>query len=249
MQNNEWGADDGQCVTPTGQGFSIDSGDHSKPDGPASYPSIMSGCWMQTCTEGTALPAPIRDLPPITSSIAATTAPSGRYNLAYDIWADPTPRRDGQNIGMELMIWLRENGGIAPIGDKQGTATIGGANWDVWKGTTGGANVISYVRQGYVDAANDLPITDFVDDAVRQGSAQPGWFLTNLQAGFEPWEGGPGLALDRFSVTYGGASTADTDTAPASGVAVPGFAPLALGLLRRRRPATSVRPSSTAPGR
>ena len=106
---------------------------------------------------------------------------------------------------MELMVWLKETGGIKPIGQQSGTATIGGATWDVWKGTNGGVNVISYVRQGFVDQADDLPITDFVQDAVAQGSVQATDFLTNIQAGFEPWTGGPGMSLTRFDVTYGGA--------------------------------------------
>lgn len=200
VQNNEWGADDGQCITATTQGFTVDSGDHSKNDAPASYPSIMSGCWMGTCTEGTTLPRRISDLGPISSSIAGEIPTGTKSNLAYDIWADSTPKKNGHNDAVELMIWLKETGGIKPIGQQTGTATIGGATWDVWKGENGGVNVISYVRQGYVDAADDLPLTDFVNDAVAQGSVKSTDFLTNIQAGFEPWTGGPGMALTRFDV-------------------------------------------------
>ncbi|HEY2222885.1 GH12 family glycosyl hydrolase domain-containing protein [Actinomycetospora sp.] len=204
VQNNEWGASDGQCVTATTQGFTVNSGEHAKNDAPASYPSIMSGCWMGTCTQGTTLPTRISDLGPISSSIAGAIPAGTKSNLAYDVWADSTPKKNGHNDAMELMIWLKETGGIKPIGQQSGTATIGGATWEVWKGTNGGVNVISYVRQGYVDQANDLPITDFVKDAVAQGSVQATDFLTNIQAGFEPWTGGPGMALSRFEVGYGG---------------------------------------------
>ena len=203
VQNNEWGADDGQCITTTGAGFTVASGDHVKGDGPAAYPSIMSGCWMGTCTAGTMLPAKVGELGPITSSISATLPGGTRTNLAYDIWADSTPRRTGQNDALELMIWLREDGGVDPIGARSGTATIGGATWDVWKGDNGGVAVISYVRRGYVATARDLPISAFVADAVKQGVVSPAAYLTNIQAGFEPWTGGPGLAVDDFSVAYG----------------------------------------------
>lgn len=206
VQNNEWGASDGQCVTATVAGFTVDSGNHSKNDAPAAYPSIMSGCWMGTCTEGTTLPARIGGLGPITSSIAATLPAGTKTNLAYDIWADSTPKKTGQNDTLELMIWLREDGGIDPIGQKSGTATIGGAAWDVWTGENGGVAVISYVRQGYVDSADALPITAFVSDAVKQGVVSADAYLTNIQAGFEPWTGGPGLSVDDFSVEYGGAA-------------------------------------------
>ncbi|WP_433802059.1 GH12 family glycosyl hydrolase domain-containing protein [Actinomycetospora sp. CA-084318] len=204
VQNNEWGAADGQCITATTQGFTVDSGDHDKDDAPASYPSIMSGCWMGTCTEGTTLPHRISELGPISSSVAGEIPAGTTSNLAYDLWADSTPRKDGHNDAVELMIWLKETGGIKPIGQQAGTASIGGATWDVWKGENGGVPVISYVRQGYVDRADDLPLTDFVNDAVEQGSVQATDFLTNIQAGFEPWTGGPGMALTRFDVIYGG---------------------------------------------
>ncbi|WP_018332474.1 GH12 family glycosyl hydrolase domain-containing protein [Actinomycetospora chiangmaiensis] len=200
VQNNEWGAADGQCITATTRGFTVDSGVHDKNDAPASYPSIMSGCWMGTCTEGTTLPRRISDLGPISSSIAGEIPAGTTSNLAYDIWADHTPRRNGHNDAVELMIWLKETGGIKPIGQQSGTATLGGATWDVWTGQNGGVNVISYVRQGYVDSADDLPLTDFVQDAVARGSVEATDFLTNIQAGFEPWTGGPGLALTRFEV-------------------------------------------------
>ncbi len=195
-------------MTPTIQGFTVDSGDHAKKDAPAAYPSIMSGCWMGTCTRGTTLPTRIDALGPISSSIAGTIPPGTTSNLAYDLWADSTPRKTGHNDALELMIWLEATGGITPIGQQSGTATIGGATWDVWKGTNGGVNVLSYVRRGAVDRAHALPLTDFVKDAVSQGSVRPTDFLTNIQAGFEPWTGGPGMALTRFDVTYGGAAPA-----------------------------------------
>lgn len=208
VQNNEWGASDGQCVTTNGgPGFSVDSGNHNKNDAPAAYPSIMSGCWMGTCTKGTTLPTQIGQLGPLSSSIAGQIPAGTKSNLAYDIWADSTPKKNGHNDKLELMIWLKETGGIKPIGDKAGQVAIGGANWDVWKGTNGGVNVISYLRQGYVDSADNLPLTDFVKDAVKQGVVSDADFLTNVQAGFEPWTGGPGLQLTRFDVTNGQSAT------------------------------------------
>jgi hypothetical protein len=81
VQNNEWGAS-GQCVTAQRQGFTVESGDHTKSDTPAAYPSIVSGCWMGTCTRGTPLPARIGDLGPITSSIAGTIPQGTTSNLA-----------------------------------------------------------------------------------------------------------------------------------------------------------------------
>ena len=164
----------------------------------------MWGCNHGNCTRGTPFPRPISDLGDVRSSWAVTVPDNGRYNASYDIWLDPTARRDGDNTGAELMIWLVRAGGIDPIGDKSGTANLAGATWDVYQGDNNGVPVISYVRQQSVRQVVDLPITDFVRDAGRQGVVQPGWFLTNLQAGFEPWVGGNGLSTDAFNATRNG---------------------------------------------
>ncbi len=241
VQNNEWGASDGQCVTATGDGFTVDKGDHHSSGTPAAYPSIMSGCWMGTCTTGTTLPKQISQLAPISSSIAATVPAAAKTNLAYDIWADSTPKKNGGNDAMELMIWLKQNGGIAPVGTKSATASIGGATWDVWKGTNGGVNVISYVRQGYVDQAAGLPITDFVKNAVAQGAVKDTDYLTNIQAGFEPWVGGPGLKLNSFSVNYDGPSA----PAAAGTLAPTAGSPTATSTPPTTTPSTTDTPSTT----
>ena len=200
VQNNEWGANDGQCVTATAGGFTVDAGVHRRDDQPAAYPSIVSGCWMRTCTRGTPLPTRVDGLGPLTSSISARIPPGVRTNLAYDLWMDPTPRRDGHNTGAELMIWLDERGGIRPIGAPRATVPLAGGTWEVWTGENQGVPVISYVRRGYLTRADRLPLTDFVRDAVSRRVVRGDWFLTNVQAGFEIWAGGPGTALDSFSV-------------------------------------------------
>lgn len=203
VQNDAWGASTPQCTTAFDTGFSVQA-DHDKDSGPAAYPSIVWGCNHGTCTRGTPFPRPLSDLGDVRSSWAVSVPDGGRYNASYDIWLDPTPRRDGDNTGAELMIWLVRAGGIDPIGSKAGTANLAGAAWDVYEGQNNGVPVISYVRQQSVRQVLDLPITDFVRDAIRQGVVQPQWYLTNLQAGFEPWVGGTGLSTDAFNATRNG---------------------------------------------
>jgi hypothetical protein len=38
----------------------------------------------------------------------------------------------------------------------------------------------------------------FIRRAERHGWIQPAWWLENIEAGFEPWQGGAGLATDWF---------------------------------------------------
>jgi len=47
----------------------------------------------------------------------------------------------------------------------------------------------------------DLPLSSFFADAVTRGVVRPDWYLTSVQAGFEPWTGGAGMATTAFSVT------------------------------------------------
>jgi len=47
----------------------------------------------------------------------------------------------------------------------------------------------------------DLPLSSFFADAVTRGVVRPDWYLTSVQAGFEPWTGGAGMATTAFSGT------------------------------------------------
>lgn len=218
VQNNNWGSEGvQQCISATTSGFSITSGSMNKPTNgaPGSYPSIFTGCHYNNCSANSPFPARFSSLGPITSTATITTAP-GEWDAAYDIWFDPTNRRDGQNTGAEIMVWVNHQGRPQPAGSKVGTATLEGATWDVWierfGGTgSGGWNVISYVRQQPVTSFSGS-LSAFARDAatrrdgrcVPQGTClDPNWYLTSVQFGFEPWVGGPGLATSGFSVTTG----------------------------------------------
>src|SRR6266487_3195993 len=67
----------------------------------------------------------------------------------------------------------------------------------------------SYVRTSATSSAR-FPVATFFNDAVHRGFAQTSWFLTSIQAGFEPWQGGVGLAVNAFTVT----TTASSPAAP-----------------------------------
>lgn len=123
---------------------------------------------------------------------------SGVYDASYGIWFDPTARTNGQNTGAELMVWLNHTGSVQPVGSKVGTVSLAGGAWDVWSGNSGW-NVVSYVRSSPIS----FPVRTFYDDMVRRGYAQRSWYITSVQAGFEPWVGGAGLAVNNFSYSIG----------------------------------------------
>ena len=203
VQNNRWGADTAQCLSVTASGFRVTRADHAKATNgpPASYPSIYYGWHYGHASPGTVLPLPVTDpaVAALRTSVSYTFVSGATYDAAYDIWLDPTPRTDGQNTGAEIMVWSNRQGSIQPIGTQVGTVTLLGTTWEVWFGDVGW-NVVSYVRSTPAPTLS-FGVMTFVDDAVARGHAQRSWYLTSLQAGFEPWIGGAGLGVDDFSVT------------------------------------------------
>ncbi|MEG8278713.1 GH12 family glycosyl hydrolase domain-containing protein [Streptomyces sp. AHA2] len=201
VQNNRWGTSAPQCVTATDTGFRLTQADGSVPTNgaPKSYPSVFNGCHYTNCSPGTSLPAQLSTISSAPSSISYGYVSGAVYNASYDIWLDPTPRTDGVNR-TEIMIWFNRVGPIQPIGSQVGTASVSGRSWEVWTGSNGSNDVISFVAPSAISSWS-FDVMDFVDQAVARGLAQSNWYLTSVQAGFEPWQNGAGLAVNSFSST------------------------------------------------
>jgi hypothetical protein len=214
VMNNRWGTSAQQCINVTSSGFAITSqqGVGSTSGAPVSYPAIFLGCHYTNCSPGTNLPMQVSAISSATSSISYNYVSGATYDAAYDIWLDPTPRRDGNNA-MEIMIWFNRQGSIQPIGSVVGNTTIGGRTWQVWQGSNGSNNVISYVAPSPITSWS-FSVLDFINDVKNRGAITSAWYLTSIQAGFEPWIGGTGLAVTNFSasVNGGGGTTPPTTT-------------------------------------
>ncbi|MFD4033803.1 cellulose binding domain-containing protein [Streptomyces sp. NPDC058637] len=211
IQNNRWGTSAPQCVTATDSGFRVTQADGSVPTNgaPKSYPSVFNGCHYTNCSPGTNLPAQVSGIASAPSSISYGYVGDAVYNASYDIWLDPTPKKDG--VGRtEIMIWFNKVGPIQPIGSQVGTTSVGGRTWQVWTGCNGSNDVISFVAPSAV-AGWSFDVMDFVRNTVSRGMAQNNWYLTSVQAGFEPWQNGAGLAVNSFSsaVNLGTPGTGD----------------------------------------
>jgi hypothetical protein len=206
VQTNEWNSTQSQCISVRDTAFAVTEAHFALPSAgpPASYPSIYKGCHWGNCTSASRLPVQVSALPAVPSHWAVTSSPSGAYDIAYDLWFNSTPTTSGQPNGTELMIWLNHRGGVQPAGSQIGTVTIAGAAWDVWKGSMPGWIYIAYVRQAPADSV-DLDLRDFTRDAVARGTINPAHYLIDIEAGFEIWQGGAGLATSAFSATVGGA--------------------------------------------
>ncbi len=136
------------------------------------------------------------------------------FNATYDIWFANAIPTATYNDGIDgfVMIWLRDPSGKQPIGSKQGTATVAGKSWDVWKGPRGAgpmgsqsnAPVVSFVNPVENDDSRaqnftNVNIKEFMTAAASYGISSS-MYLTDVFAGFEIWSGGSGgnLSVDEF---------------------------------------------------
>ncbi|UWE08726.1 GH12 family glycosyl hydrolase domain-containing protein [Actinacidiphila bryophytorum] len=209
VQNNRWGTSEAQCINVTSSGFQVTQADGSVATNgaPKSYPSIYNGCHYANCSPGTNLPAQLSSISSAPTSISYSYVGNAVFDAAYDIWLDPTAKKDGVNK-TEIMVWFNHVGSIQPVGSKVGSASVAGRTWDVWTGNNGGNDVISFVAPSAIDSWS-FDVKAFANETVSRGLAQSNWYLTSVQAGFEPWQNGAGLAVNSFSssVNTGGSST------------------------------------------
>jgi cellulose 1,4-beta-cellobiosidase len=232
VQNNEWGSGARECLAVGHRGgFTVTRSAiaNSTSGAPGGYPSIYRGCHWGTCTPRSGLPVPVsRLLSPrtVTTSWATAQAGTGAYDVAYDIWFNRAPGTSGQPDGAELMIWLNHNGPVRPFGSQVSTAAIGGRSYEVWFGKQAW-NTISYSMVTRTTSVRDLDIGQFAADALRRGYIRKSWYLIDVEAGFELWQGGAGLATDSLAVNVPGGGSAPIAAGPAAARPAPSSAPAA----------------------
>ena len=209
FQMNEWNSTLPECVNISGAGFTITNADFNLPmnGAPANYTSVYRGCHWGTCTSSNPFPIQESNIASAVSSVNLTQ-PSGYDNdAAYDIWFNQSSTTSGQPNGTEVMIWLNHQGVIQPFGSPTATATIDGADYEVWTGNQSSWKVISYVATTPVTSVTNLDLKPFFADAVSRGSLSPSWWLIDVEFGFEIWTGGQGLAMSNFSVSAAAGSS------------------------------------------
>ena len=144
------------------------------------------------------------------------------------------------------------NGPVQPFGSQVSTGAIGGRSYDVWFGKQAW-NTITYSMVTGTTSVQDLDIGQFAADALRRGYIGKSWYLTDVEAGFELWQGGAGLATDSFAVNVPGGSSAPTAAgATAAGATAAGRPRRARCRVQPPRPPVSRAPSRTrlrTPGR
>jgi hypothetical protein len=232
VQNNEFDSSASECATTDGSDdFTVarSSIDNSTDGSPGAYPSIYQGCHWGSCSSGglSANPIEVSSLTPGTVTTSwSTTQPGGSsdYDVAYDIWFNQTPATTGQPDGSELMVWLNHNGPVQPFGSEVASnVTLGGHTYNIWEGAQSAWDTITYDMTSPAASVSNLDIGTLTQDMVNRGYTRSSWYLIDVEAGFELWQGGAGLKTSSFSVNINGtsptssASSTPTSTSPGTG--------------------------------
>ncbi|OIK06878.1 glycoside hydrolase family 12 protein [Streptomyces monashensis] len=174
LYNDIWGSGAGtQCIwANSGTNWGVNA-NHPNTGGIKSYPNADK-----------VINKSVSSLASLTSSYNVTVPSSGAYETAYDIW--------DTNHKYEIMLWVNKTGAVGPLGTSQGTVSLGGSTWTVYKGNNGSNDVFSFVRasNSTSGSVNILPILRWIKDT-------KGWFgdvtIGDLQFGFEITSSAGGL--------------------------------------------------------
>jgi hypothetical protein len=224
VQNNDFDSAASQCLTTDASAdFTVASSsiDNATNGSPGAYPSIYQGCHWGNCSSGGLSADPIevwRLTPGTVTTSWSTSQPGGSsdYDVAYDIWFNQTPATTGQPNGSELMVWLNHNGPVQPFGSEVASnVSLGGHTYNVWEGAQSGWDTITYDMTSPATSVSNLDIGTLAQDLVSRGYTKSSWYLIDVEAGFELWQGGAGLKTDSFSVAVNGSSPSPWPT-PAS---------------------------------
>ncbi|BCJ62215.1 GH12 family glycosyl hydrolase domain-containing protein [Micromonospora endophytica] len=209
IPNNQWGATGAtgsQCIwTNGGSGDTIRWGTSYTWSGSAgtvkSYAAAILGWHWGWRRPNTGLPVQVSANRSVNTNWQFSVTGSGNMNVAYDMWFHPMANPTSENPTDELMIWLYRSNAY-PAGSRQGTVTIAGTTWEVWRGYVGTWNVYSYVRTSNTTNAT-LNIRDFTNDVVSRGWMSSAKYLTSVQAGPEIFTGSGEVNTSSYSVTIG----------------------------------------------
>jgi len=171
---------------------------HAKPQ---AYPFILRGCSWGTCSapDGN-LPRQVFALRRPVATWYTTQVATGEWDAAFDTWFGTRRMTTGQADGAEMMIWLSARRVKVPPHTK--ILHVGHLRWYLlhWRACHAGTcwNYIQFRRVWPVLRARKLRLLPFIHRAEKRGWIQPAWWLENIEAGFELWQGGTGLATDWF---------------------------------------------------
>jgi Glycosyl hydrolase family 12 len=162
------------------------------------YPYIGTGCFAGACAAGGE--GVLRKAGSLGNYTVhwSTVTPrnSGVWNSSLDLWVGP---HVGQGTS-EVMIWLKYSKPSWWV-QLYPTVKVDGAKWYVVPHATAPGHYYISFRRATATASATLRLAPFMTAAERFGAVRKSWLLWCVQAGFEIWSGGRGLAITKFSTT------------------------------------------------
>jgi hypothetical protein len=208
LQANEYNSSASLTVASDGRpNFAVTtSGISTATDGsPGAYPSVYRGCHWGNCTADSGMPISVAEVVrpgTVTTTDKTSTISGGAWDDAYDIWFNQSSApRNNSSGGLEMMIWLNHAGPVQPGGRVAASnVNIGGHTYNVWYRGSGQGGTVSYVLSTPSTSVTNLDLAALAADSVSRGYLVSSWWLIDVEAGFEPWQGGQGLAVTSFNV-------------------------------------------------
>jgi hypothetical protein len=195
---------------PVGFTIAASSVNVPNPGEPAAYPSVILGTNNYgTLTPGNPLPLLVSGIEPgqITTTMSVTYGAAGTdiYDCAQDNWFSTIPNPDNQVADeLEFMIFLTTGISGNPAGSLYASGvSLSGGTFNVWfqaSWANAGKGTVSFVFTS-PQTAISLDYYPFMQYMIAQGWLSPSWYFVSVQAGFELWKGGSGLALDSLTVS------------------------------------------------
>jgi hypothetical protein len=200
--NDIWGTGAGaQCIWATAANKWGVAANHPTTSGIKSYPNI-------SISPAKAISA----ISAYTSSFDVSVPSSGAYETTYDLWVKGTT-----STRIEIMLWMNYTGAVGPIAsayDASGkpvadkaNVTVGGHSWNVYFGTNGSNDVVSFLRTSNTSTGNvdikALLLWIIANDTTHYGVFTSSWTLDQVQFGFEITSDGSTQAFvtNSFEVT------------------------------------------------
>lgn len=169
------------------------------------YPSIRIGGspWEKSSTSF--FPVKVGDIHSLQLGLTYSfpTAPTGKYDLAYDIFLlDTNQPSSSPKIKTEVMIWL-EGTARQPPASYKGDFSDGINTYKLYSWVMGdGRQYYSFILTG--PPPRQTPQT--VDAARLMGylNLNPDWYIHGVELGNEIWDGAGKIQIDNFTVSLNG---------------------------------------------
>lgn len=202
---NDWWLEPG-CITTDNSwpAFKVSSSFRPAPSGRVDgFPEILRGCQYGSCTPASGFPRRVS----ATGDAVARWSTRGNWaggvhNTAFDVWFGKSANYAGHAAGTEIMIWLNSHNLGHPY--RAPKMWIDGRPWwlSYWRtcepGTTTCWNYVRFWAVHQIRSVSWLKLHPFMRKAIQIGKLRSGWWLWNVEAGYEIWSGGNGLQTTNF---------------------------------------------------